>query len=291
MHSDVPGIEGFLAKFKRGKTHARQLRDEITHALDGYSYPVRVETDEGARQYVLYIESVPDTSQEWSLLFGDAIHNFRSTLDHIAVQLAIHGNGSALTDDEVRTAAFPVLDDPNSWSTVAGPPSVRLMRPGERDRIRELQPFNATEQSIWGRDALLSGGARIPRVIRELHRADIADKHRYIHPSWHAVKGVDLPPVEGVTAALAHGQRLEPGAEVGRWMVPGDVPTPLPALPSGLDVSRYFPLGVEFPESGFGYSMLDFLDEVEDLIERLIKLFAPALTKGDPVPPVTSLLS
>jgi hypothetical protein len=287
MLSDTPDLEGCKAKFGRGKAHAERLRSEVREALDRYTYQVRVERDEDAREYVFYIKDVPATDGSWSLTFGDAVHNFRATLDHLVVQLAILGKGSGLTEEEIRVTEFPVLYKAEQWERVSGPNAVKLLRTGERDRIRELQPFNATDRSIWGRPALISRGARIPRLIEALHRADIADKHRFVHPSWYAVGGVDLPPMHGIKSAMAHGQRLKPDAELGRWGIGLEA---LPDLPPDLDISRYFPLRIEFSEGTYGHSMLDFVDEVEAVIARIIGLFEPALTSGDPTPPVTSLL-
>ena len=286
MLNDTPSLEGCEAKFGRGKAHAKRLRKEVVAAMDGYTYPVRVERDEDARKYTFYVKDIPATSGDWGLTFGDAVHNLRATLDHLVIQLAILGQGRALTESEIRGSEFPVLYDPSRWEKVTGPNAVRLLRSGERERIRDLQPFNATERSIWGRQALVGRGARIPRLIEALHRADIADKHRFVHPSWYAVKSLDLPPF-GLTGmvAMTSGQRLEPDAELGRWSFPNG----LPDLPPDLNISRYFPLGIEFAEGTYGYLMVTFLDEVEGMIEGLIELFRPALTNGDPAPQVTSI--
>ena len=283
MPMNTPSLEGCEAKFGRGKSHAKRLRREAFEALDDYTYSVRIERDDDARQYIFYIEDIPTTSHEWGLVFGDAVHNFRATLDHLVVQLAILGQGRALTEDELRATEFP---DPDRWEKVSGPRAVGLLRAGERERIRDLQPFNATDRSIWGTQALVSRGARIPRLIEALHRADIADKHRFVHPSWYAVKSLNAPDFgTGPMSAETSGQRLEPDAELGRWSFSNEMPD----LPADLDVSRYFPLGIEFAEGTYGYLMVDFLDEVEGMIEGLIELFRPALTNGDPVPQVTSI--
>jgi hypothetical protein len=285
MLKDYPDLEGCEAKFGRGKAHAQELRAKVGESLGDYAYPFRGERDEDARKYVFYIEELPTLDPEWSLIFGDAIHNFRATLDHLTVQLAILGQKRALTPDEVQAAGFPVLEKPDDWKLVAGPNKVKLLRSGERERIRELQPFNATDQSIWGRDATVYGGVRPPRLIYALHLADIFDKHRFVHPSWYAVKDVEMPDIAGIQSTAAHGQRLEAGSELGEW---GFFPEgPFPELPADLDISRYFPLAVEFD---YGYSMVEFIDEIESLIERIIDLFRPALTSRDPTPPVTSLL-
>jgi hypothetical protein len=140
---DTPSLKGCEAKFGRGQTHAQRLRVEIAEVLNGDTYTLRADRDDDARQYVFYVQDLPPVRGEWGLIFGDAIHNFRATLDHLVVQLAILGKGAALTEDEIQSTAFPVLYDPSRWEKVSGPSAVRLLRAGERERIRELQPFNA----------------------------------------------------------------------------------------------------------------------------------------------------
>jgi hypothetical protein len=285
MLSDTPSLEGCEAKFGRAKTHAEELRSEITTVLDKNMHTLRPERDEDARQYVFYVEEMPSSSEDWGLVFGDAVHNFRATLDHLVVQLAILSQGRVLTEEEIRSAEFPVLHEPGRWEKISGPSAVKLLRAGERERIRELQPFNASDRSIWGREAIFGGGARAPRLIEVLHRVDIEDKHRFVHPSWYAVRTIELPSLPGINRAMANGDRLERDAEVGRW----GFEDALPDLPPDLDVNRYFPLEVASMESISGYSMLDFLSEVEALISALMELFRPPLTSGDPAPPVTAI--
>jgi hypothetical protein len=285
--TDKPSLASCEAKFGRAKAHTETLRAELAAALERNPHRLRFERDEEARQYVFYVEELPPVDETWSLTFGDAVHNFRATLDHLVVQLAILGKGSALNEAEVRSAEFPVFDDPGRWEKVSGPSAVKLLRAGERERIRELQPFNARDRSIWGVASQLGSGARPPRLIEALHRVDVEDKHRFVHPSLFAVKTVELPPVQGIISALAHGEALKTGDEIGRW---GVGPNAIPDLPSDLDVKRYFPLEISFADGRFGYSMLDFLAELETLIEAVLELFRLPLTTGEPAPSVMSLL-
>jgi hypothetical protein len=283
---DTPSLEGCEAKFGRAKAHAKKLREEITAVLDGDAYKLRVERDEDTLQYIFYVQELPSVGGNWGLAFGDAIHNFRATLDHLVVQLAILGQGRALSEKEVHDTAFPVISDPSRWDKVGGPNAVRLLRSGDRERIRDLQPFNASDRSIWGRAASFGGGARIPRLIEALHHADIADKHRFVHPSWYTVGKLDLPDLPGLSMGSADGERLKHDSEAGRWSFEGS----LPDVPSDLNAESYFPLDVAFEERFYGYSMLGFLDELERTVGALIELFRPPLASSDPAPPVTSLL-
>jgi hypothetical protein len=124
-------------------------------------------------------------------------------------------------------------------------------------------------------------------MIQALHHIDIADKHRFVYPSWYAVASVRLPPLEGVRTATTEGNRLKRDSEVGRWRFD----RPPPNLPADLKSESYFPLEVAFVEpSGRLYSVLEFLDEMEPIIGALIELFRPSVANSDPAPAVTTLL-
>jgi hypothetical protein len=126
MLGNTPSLNGCEAKFGRGKAHAKKLRTEIASILNDDSYRLRPERDGQAAEYVFYAEKLPTVRDDWGLVFGDAVHNLRATLDHLVVQLAILGQARALTEEEVRSTEFPVLHDPASWSQVAGPRGVKL---------------------------------------------------------------------------------------------------------------------------------------------------------------------
>ena len=234
MLTDIPSLEGCEAKFGRAKAHAKNLREEVARVLGDNAYRLRAEGNKDAREYVLYVQELPAVRDDWGLAFGDAIHNFRATLDHLVVQLAILGQGRALTEKEVQSTAFPVVSDPGWWDKVSGPGAVKLLRSGDRERIRELQPFNASDRSIWGRPATFTGGARIPRLIDALHHVDIVDKHRFVYPSWYAVRAIELPELPGITSGLSDGEPLKRDSEVGRWHFDGA----LPDLPADIDLNR-----------------------------------------------------
>ena len=100
------------------------------------------------------VESVPDPI---SLLAGDAIHNMRSALDHLACHLVDVG-GHPLTISD-RTA-FPIfkgthIDEASFTRQVHG------MRKNAQDKIRSTEPYkDGKGHYLW-----------------VLHKLDIADKH------------------------------------------------------------------------------------------------------------------
>ncbi|MFC1919589.1 hypothetical protein ACFLWX_02215 [Chloroflexota bacterium] len=133
-------------------------------------YSVRVEIDpqNGDKSWIVN-EGVKTPSLRLSAIVGDSIHNFRSSLDHLAYQLVIaNGNTpSAIT-------AFPICSDRSKW------PRAQAKLKGMSDRVKALieeqQPCFTTHRHR-------------KRQFTWLEELDIVDKHRYIQLTQTATGG------------------------------------------------------------------------------------------------------
>lgn len=92
-------------KLDRADSHIRQLDDEIAKYIDRDPYSViRSESCDlhpACWRFVLRIEEQPDP--RLAVMLGDAVHNMRSALDHIAVAIA--------PESKRREASFPIFVD------------------------------------------------------------------------------------------------------------------------------------------------------------------------------------
>jgi hypothetical protein len=99
------------------------------------------------------------------LLIGDAVHNLRSALDHLACALA---DLKVPTTSETGHAGieFPIHISEHDFNA-KGAGRIKRLPPSAQDEIKSLQPYhagdNARHQFLWA-----------------LHRLDIIDKHRRI---------------------------------------------------------------------------------------------------------------
>ena len=108
----------------------------------------------------------PEPLERWGLIAGDAMHNTRSALDHLACRLVEHNNKPVTT----RTA-FPICaEEPESArdrgrfeGAIAG------MKDEHKDSIRRLQPYANP------------GSVEAAKLIA-LAALDNADKHRLLVP-------------------------------------------------------------------------------------------------------------
>lgn len=83
------------AKFNRAKVHAHSLRRKILGWLKSQGtrpiFWVQLDEDEAAGCLILKVRRVKRLPPTWSLLAGDAVFNFRASLDYLAWQLVQAG--------------------------------------------------------------------------------------------------------------------------------------------------------------------------------------------------------
>src|SRR5260370_40101662 len=95
-------------KMKRAAAFAEEVRHAILDYRDSGSFWVDQKPDPrgGSLNLTLRVET-PAPLDDWSLIFGDCVHNLRSALDHLAWQLDAQPDAST---------AFPIrLNPPDRW--------------------------------------------------------------------------------------------------------------------------------------------------------------------------------
>jgi hypothetical protein len=183
-------------------------------------------------------------------------------------------------------------NDPlKSWEH-ARASSLRLLRSGEQTRIYELQPFNAWEFSIWQRPRGLvwvpTAGAEIPQQLQILDALDIVDKHRRVVPAWHGAAWLDALSLEKPIPSSGGNitaDRLEDGAEIGRW----NYSEPRPELPTDMDMNRYFPITVTLGNFPVANSAVRALEGLLRTVEIVVGLFRPCILDGLPADPISAI--
>lgn len=171
------GRLGIDSKFRR----ARSLVDELEHAVAEYlaSEPFSLETREepsGDLSTIVRVKAQPPV--EWSVVIGDAVHNARSALDHLAYALVERDGGVAR-----ESAYFPITDESTGYGEKLRKGLAGASREA-RDAVRALQPWRGGDVDLW-----------------RLHRLNIIDKHRLLVPVGAAHSSVaitlDMPGFSG----------------------------------------------------------------------------------------------
>jgi hypothetical protein len=155
IYGENDHLHGALLKFRRGQHHGQVIQLFIQQFLNTNPYVVAIEPDPEADNCGIFRTKVrKQPPLEWGPIIGDAAHNWRSALDHIAWQLVkVRGNGETSS----RTQ-FPIFDeDPFVLPGPDDPPELIKRRRRARNRFKEqvkgmcdadvalikrLQPYN-----------------------------------------------------------------------------------------------------------------------------------------------------
>lgn len=163
-------LDDARAKLDRAKFHAEALRADIRDAGQGepYKIPVREEFDQDTGTLYVRVDRNTARPEVWGLLIGDALHNYRSALDHGWWQLACHHLERVPTEEEAKQIQFPILRpggtwDPGNHRRWVGKPATTF--------AGQLQP----DKRGYAADVI--------HPLAALRRFSNVDKHRNINPT------------------------------------------------------------------------------------------------------------
>ena len=175
-----PSLDGVYDKIRRAKRH----RDDLAELLRPFdvleSHAIVGEVRANGYKHIYRWDNPPPLDPDIDLIFGDAIHNLRSALDHLAYQLVVLNKQVPNT-----TTSFPIFDAPPGHR-VCGQCGHRTARPFinpgvSADAVRlldEVQPYQRTND---GKQTTI--GWRLSQ-LRDL---DNIDKHRHLIVTMSAV--------------------------------------------------------------------------------------------------------
>lgn len=153
------GRDGIDAKFRRAQALVADLRGAIASFLAADAFRLDAEDDPRTGDLVYRVRLLATRPVEWSLLIGDAIHNARSALDHLAWRLVEVDGGSP-----GEATSFPIAETEEGYGDRLRK-CLRGASPATRARIRGLAPWRCGDEQLW-----------------RLHKLDVIDKHRLLLP-------------------------------------------------------------------------------------------------------------
>ncbi len=101
MNADLSGV---LVKIDRAKTHLNDFDRRARRIEDACRRVIVRERDEQRSEYVFRFSRIPTLRPVLGAVIGDAIHNLRVALDHLAWQLVIASGGKPRSQ---RTTTLP----------------------------------------------------------------------------------------------------------------------------------------------------------------------------------------
>jgi hypothetical protein len=224
------------SKLERARVHIKILRSEIGVKADEQTASLTVSRafEPQSSAIIWRIQTVIQVRDHWSLIVGDAAHNLRCALDHLAWQLAIkHFKGVEPTNPVViRQIQFPVVVERNRWPDHM---NRKYMDAADAQKLEDFQPFNL------GPISRSKGQLHALETLAGFGGLDNIDKHREIHitevaPFQTTIGGSGmfftdctyLPGPQGTPQLIAGppGDPPEPGNEILRLPVIKTGPNP-----------------------------------------------------------------
>lgn len=186
----------------------------------------------------------------FALLTGDAIHNLRSSLDHLATAIVGKGN---------RNTYFPFHTEVNQFKSCQKLALLEKARPGLGEFIAQtIRPYKQGNYPLWA-----------------LNKLDVTDKHEFLVPTVSVV-GVEINDViDGMNNSfgqiyvkLGPGNILRPFGSRSRITVRGEIkPT----------YEIFFPSGEQFA----GQAVIPTLVQLRDIILETFQAIEGFLDKAD----------
>jgi hypothetical protein len=149
-------------KLNRARHHIAALEAEIKPLAAACGKAVVRSQDSQTNEIIYRIDGLPTIDPMLSAIAGDAIHNLRSCLDHLADAL-VRASGNTPTTD----TSFPILSKaptPNRHGTATPPQIAGGISMSARCAVDEVQPYKRDRPEF--------------HQLHVLHRLDIQDKHR-----------------------------------------------------------------------------------------------------------------
>lgn len=176
-----------VMKWERANQHVSDLNRHVAEFFEQKTCAFVLVRDFKARETAVRFEERRPIPEEFGLIIGDAVHNFRASLDLAMWEIL------APYDPNPEKIQFPFAKRANSMESTIASRLVQLAGPKIVAAIRDLKPYPRGNDDLYG-----------------LHLLDIADKHRVLIPAVSAssLEGIDIPGLDTTTWAYQTMSRV-----------------------------------------------------------------------------------
>jgi hypothetical protein len=176
-------LSGPLLKLNRAKFHIQNLDAALKEFSASNPYRIGTKTDPKTGETIYYLTSVDPVPPIISLLVGDALHNLRASLDHLAQQFYFVGSAADVVSPDV---SFPIFEDAARYKPGVGG-KVKGMRQDAIDFINATKPYHGGDDALW-----------------RIHKLNIIDKHRLVLAVHGAPVGTKVDVMELIRRGKAN---------------------------------------------------------------------------------------
>jgi hypothetical protein len=232
-------------KVERAKRFLSDLEVARDRFIETKPYVKKSKRDPQTGHDLFYLTDIK-IDPDIGLIAGDAIHNLRSALDHLAYQLVISGGGTPTTQ-----TCFPISDSATVYNNTITK-KVDGMAPTAKDKINAAKPYQGGTDELWW-----------------LHKLDIADKH-------HAMLFAPVTPNRATIYIHDSRRDFAFPRGFGNPLKDGDV---FYECEPGLDEDTEFMFDVTLvkPQIIKGFPLVKMLQQMLDVVDILIVSFRPEL--------------
>lgn len=161
----------YRLKIERAKRHIGELTAEIETYLAGKPYEIFAEEDQATAKRLYKIRVKQAVPFEWSAIVGDTIHNARSALDILMVEIVKLCDPNRASYNHVH---FVVGQSKDIFETRL-PKNIQGASAEARRLVEDLKPYKGGDEAFW-----------------MLHQLDITNKHKAIIPVGSAHSGLNI---------------------------------------------------------------------------------------------------
>jgi hypothetical protein len=231
----VDPLEGVRLKLERAEHVIDELNQAVIAYLAEQPYEVVGKFERESSEYVLR-GKVTKATAYLGVIAGDVVHNLRSSLDHLAWQLALLNTATPYA----RTQ-FPIALSPGEFNSRTGQNMIRDLSAKHQVVIEAFQPYN-------GGDPADDSASLAPFALRDLRTLSNTDKHRVLNATAARQTFQDQATIRPVIVRDATGySNLKPfsggsidGAELARMTLEGVGPHPEVKMQGGMTVTISF---------------------------------------------------
>jgi hypothetical protein len=250
-------LAGVRAKIKRATKHIQDLESSIQQILAacGGAYGIRTETDPETGDEIQKIDVRSPIPDDFVLTTGDAVHNLRSALDHLACRLVLAGGGEVTSQ-----TYFPICKTAPKYEAESKG-KIKGMSPAAVSYIDGLQPYQGGNDDLW-----------------TLHELDIIDKHKLLIVAAYGPSSVMIAapttPAGQHVAEVIGPIGLQPNKRLA--LLPDG--TVVGRIPKGkTDVNFYIAPEIAFrePEIVEGKAVVPFLHQLAGLVSGIANACEP----------------
>ena len=194
----------FSRKLNRASKHIEDLGHATQAWLGTDAYSLRPEPDPHTGRTVIRAHITEPPHPEIAAILGDAVHNLRSTLDHLILELAVSNNRPHPVPADIEgRSEFPIFPDMVGSKTGSAAFHERQKKSREPTRASGLYKLRGLHQgaieAIEGIQPYHRGTDYVKDPLWVVHELDRIDKHRRLNLTAYALRGFSMNPLPGKT--------------------------------------------------------------------------------------------